>query len=190
MDLTNALHWDTALLDWLNSHHVPGSVPFLQFISDAATWFSISGVVLVLILSWLTKSRIMFRNFLIMALALILTAIMIQMLKALFDRERPFYTFPFIEKLSSGGGSSFPSGHTMEAFAMAAAAGLLFRKIWLVVPVMLWALLVAYSRVALGVHYPSDVIGGMIIGTGIGWLVTRVVIRYYPSGHGLGAGEY
>ena len=190
MDNSGTQNWDLSLLDWLNSHHVTGSVPVLQFISDAATWFSISAVLLVLFLSWFRKSGMMFRNFMIMALALILTAIMIQALKALFDRERPFYAYSFIEKLSTGGGSSFPSGHTMEAFVMATTIGLLFRNQWLMVPVLIWAMLVGYSRLALGVHYPTDVIGGMIIGTGIGWLVTKTGVKYFRSGKKLRTGEY
>jgi undecaprenyl-diphosphatase len=59
----------------------------------------------------------------------------------------------------------------MEAFAMAAALSQIFRRRLITLPLFLWALLVAYSRVALGVHYPSDVLAGMIIGFAIGWFV-------------------
>ncbi len=162
------------ILDWLNSHHIPGSVPVLQFISEAATFVSIGAVLAVLLLAWGKKSKPMLHNFFIMAIALLISALMIQVLKEVFDRERPFITFPFIEKLSPGGGGSFPSGHSMEAFAMAMAISLLFRRPWLIITAYLWASLVAYSRLALGVHYPGDVLGGIIVGSVIGWLVPWV----------------
>ena len=110
-------------------------------------------------------------KFFMLVTVLILVAGVSQGLKALIDRDRPFNTYPYIEKLSSGGDSSFPSGHTMEAFAVAAAFLLLFSKTKIIVPVYFWAFLVAYTRMALGVHYPTDVLAGMVIGTFIGWVV-------------------
>jgi undecaprenyl-diphosphatase len=162
---------DLRVLGWLNSHHVPGSVPVLQFVSDAATFVSIAMCLIVLFMAWYRKSKPMFHNFIMMAVTLILAALMIQFMKGIIDRERPFLTYPFIIKLSSGGDSSFPSGHSMEAFAMAMLLTMLFRNWRLIIPVYLWAMLIAYSRVALGVHYPSDVLGGVVTGTIIGWLI-------------------
>ena len=71
------------------------------------------------------------------------------------------------------GDSSFPSGHTLEAFAMAAAVSFLFSRRKIIFTAYAWAVVVAYSRMALGVHYPTDVLAGMIIGTLIGWVVPR-----------------
>jgi undecaprenyl-diphosphatase len=62
----------------------------------------------------------------------------------------------------------------MEAFAMAVALSILFTKRWITFTAFAWAILIGYSRMALGVHYPSDVIAGMIAGTLIGWLVPYV----------------
>ncbi len=126
------------------------------------------------------------RQFLILALVLILVAMVSQGLKALVYRERPFVTHPSIEKLSEAGSSSFPSGHTLEAFAIAAALSLLFSRKQVVIPVYIWAMLVAYSRMALGVHYPSDVLAGIFIGTFIGWIVPWIFQRIgdnYTKGH-------
>jgi len=123
---------------------------------------------MILIISIVKRSKSTRKKFIILASVLILVAIISQGLKTFDYKERPFNTYPFIEKLSDGGGSSFPSGHTMEAFAMAAALSLLFSKLRIVIPVYLWAMLVAYSRMALGVHYPSDVVAGILIGTFVG----------------------
>jgi membrane-associated phospholipid phosphatase len=82
------------------------------------------------------------------------------------DRQRPFVTYPFIEKAASGGSPSFPSGHTSDAFATATSMSLAFPKWYVIVPSYLWACSAGYSRMHLGVHYPGDVIGGAIVGAG------------------------
>jgi undecaprenyl-diphosphatase len=172
--------FDIALLNWLNHHLIPDSVPVLRIISFTTTFISIALVLIILIISLVRRSKSIRKRFFILAAVLILVAITSQGLKIFFYRERPFKIYPFIEKLSEGGDSSFPSGHTLEAFAIAAALSLLFSKKKIVIPVYLWAILVAYSRMALGVHYPSDVLAGVIIGTFIGWSVPWIFNKFIP----------
>ncbi len=85
-------------------------------------------------------------------------------LKQLFARPRPS-VFPPLALESS---FSFPSGHTMSAVAFYGLLSLLLwrhhQRIWAVLP-GLWVLLVAFSRVYLGVHYPSDVLASLAVGT-------------------------
>ncbi len=89
--------------------------------------------------------------------------------KELFARERPYnleawkhsFIYPnLVEKLSS---FSFPSGHTSSSFA---AAGALWysRKKWLIIPTTIWAILIGFSRIYVHVHYPTDVLGGILSG--------------------------
>jgi membrane-associated phospholipid phosphatase len=174
--------YDIALLNWLNHHLIPHSVPVLRIISFTTTYISIAVVLMVLIISLVKRSKSIRKEFFLLVSVLILVAIVSQGLKIFVYRARPFITYPFIEKLSEGGGSSFPSGHTMEAFAMAAALLLLFSKKKIVIPVYLWAMMMAYSRMALGVHYPSDVLAGILIGTFIGWIVPWIFSRYNSKG--------
>lgn len=91
-------------------------------------------------------------------------------LKYSINRPRPFKTYPFIEKKSSGGSPSFPSGHTTTAFATATSLSLAYPKWYVIAPAYLWACSVGYSRMYLGVHYPSDVLAGIIIGSGFSYL--------------------
>ncbi len=86
-------------------------------------------------------------------------------LKNAVRRVRPYDAYSFIEPLIEHPSDfSFPSGHTCASFA---AAFVLYRAFpkkysWIF---LLLAVLIAYSRLYLGVHYPSDVLGGFIIGT-------------------------
>ena len=172
---------DIALLNWLHSHLVPHSIPVLQFISDTTTYLSIALTLLVAILALVKRSKPMLMRFFMIVTVLLLVLLVSQGLKAVIDRDRPFTTYPNIEKLSSGGDSSFPSGHTLEAFAIAAAISLLYSRKKIILPVYTWAVLVAYSRMALGVHYPSDVLAGVVIGTFIGWVVPYFFRRFTVS---------
>ena len=175
------LKYDIALLNWLHNHLIPHSVPVLQFISDTTTFVSIGLALLVIVIALKKRSKTMRMQFFMLVTVLLLVLAVTQGLKGLIDRDRPFTTYPDIEKLSSGGDSSFPSGHTLEAFAMAAVISLLFSRKTIRIPVFIWAILVAYSRIALGVHYPSDVLAGIMIGMFIGWVVPWVFKRASPA---------
>jgi len=91
-------------------------------------------------------------------------------LKIIINRPRPFKTYPDIVKLSDGGSPSFPSGHTSSAFAAATSLSLMYPKWYVIAPSFTWACLAGYSRMHLGVHYPSDVLGGIIVGAGSAYL--------------------
>ena len=102
--------------------------------------------------------------------SLLLAAGVSTALKYGIDRPSPFDKYPFIEKATSGGSPSFPSGHTSDAFATATAISLAFPKWYVIVPSYLWACSAGYSRMHLGVHYPGDVLGGAVIGAGTTFL--------------------
>jgi undecaprenyl-diphosphatase len=93
-------------------------------------------------------------------------------LKKAFRRKRPFVALPEAVKwIVPPDEFSFPSGHTAGAFLMASLLSIVFPG-W-GVGFFLFAAMVGYSRVALGVHYPGDVLAGSLLGLGcsyLGWM--------------------
>jgi membrane-associated phospholipid phosphatase len=91
-------------------------------------------------------------------------------------RQRPYAVVDgIVSRESPGAGSrsdlSFPSGHAGLAFALATSASLSFPEWYVIGPTMLWATAVGVARPWMGVHYPSDVLAGALIGAGTAVLV-------------------
>lgn len=99
-------------------------------------------------------------------------------LKPFFGRMRPCITIEDARALVSCAHSfSFPSNHAVNSFAIAASIGNIFRPaLWILIPV---AMLVALSRVVVGVHYPSDVLVGAVLGLALGWGLSSAGKRYF-----------
>lgn len=91
-------------------------------------------------------------------------------LKYSINRDRPYQTYPEIKALDAEVTPSMPSGHTASAFNVATSLTLFYPKWYVAVPAYTWASGVAYTRMYLGVHYPSDIIAGALLGSGTAWL--------------------
>jgi len=170
--LTNT---DISLLRWIHHHRIQELDQVLYYISYSTSFISIGLVLTVLIISLKNKSKPLLVVFYKMLAVLIFAAVFSFTLKNLITRERPFKIYPDIEKLSEAGSASFPSGHTFEAFAMAIAFSIAFPKRKFIIPLFIWASVIAYSRMALGVHYPGDVLAGMILGSLTGWFIPKLI---------------
>ncbi len=94
-------------------------------------------------------------------------------MKAIVNRPRPAVTDPTLIALEDVKIHSFPSGHTSSAFALATSISLDHPKWFVIAPAYLYASLVGYSRCYLGVHYPSDVIAGALLGTASAWATQK-----------------
>jgi len=82
-------------------------------------------------------------------------------------RDRPYVTLSDVHTmhLDTADKYSMPSGHTTAAFAIATALTLRYPKPYVYIPAYVWAAFVGYGRIYLGLHYPSDVLAGAVLGT-------------------------
>jgi undecaprenyl-diphosphatase len=155
---------DMALVRAINTGHNKVWDGAFTAITDSAAIISFGIAGLCLLLYLVKKNgRWLFRGMVLLS-SLLLTTLAVQLLKHFIARPRPCDVYSFIEKLSDAGGGSFPSGHTADAFTLIAFFTLMrFNKL-VIISIYAWGGLVAYSRVYLGVHYASDVLGAMPLG--------------------------
>ena len=165
---------DIRILRSLNSPLVLPSDKFNQFMSNSDSYI-VAGVPFTMGITGLIKhDDKLFRNVCVISTAVILNSVITLSLKYTVNRDRPFVTYPDITKKSKAGSPSFPSGHTSSSFALATSLSLSYPKWYVIAPSYTWAATVGYSRMHLGVHYPSDVLAGAVIGSGCAWLTYTV----------------
>ncbi len=139
-------------------------------ITNSAAPVAYAVPVLLLGYGLMKKDSLTKQNALYIGTTVLSSEIISTILKYSVARPRPFVTYPFLEKVTSGGSPSFPSGHTSDAFALATSVSIAYPKWYVIIPSYAWAGAVGYSRMDLGVHYPSDVLAGAIIGAGSAYL--------------------
>lgn len=160
------------ILDWIQMIRTPfGDVafPLISKLGNAgAVWLLLGGVLLIY-----PKTR---KSGAILMLALCVDAIVTNgILKPLIARIRPCDVNTAIKLLiPKPNDFSFPSGHTAASFAAVAALYLAGeKKLWK--PALVLAVLIAFSRMYLYVHYPSDILGGIVVGIVSGYAGSLVV---------------
>lgn len=141
-----------------------------SFITNSATPLAISVPVVMFSVGLIKKDSLVKQNSIMIVGAMLTSTIISTSMKYGINRDRPFVTHPDIVKLTAGGSPSFPSGHTSIAFSTATSVSLAYPKWYVIAPSMLWASAVGFSRMHLGVHYPSDVLVGALVGSGSAWL--------------------
>jgi undecaprenyl-diphosphatase len=173
------LQADTELFLTLNGLHSDWADNIMYYISQFWVWIPLYVLIILLIVrKWKKESIWIIITILI---GLILTDQLSNLTKIMFERLRPSHE-PALQGLVHhvkgyvGGSFSFVSGHSSNVFGVALITALVIRNRIYTVLIFLWASLVAYSRIYLGVHYPLDILGGMILGmsvTGFAYLVLK-----------------
>ena len=104
------------------------------------------------------------------------------MLKKSINRNRPYVPYPILQNYKIENDSSFPSGSTAVVFSAATSLSLSYPKWYIIAPAALYAGGVGYSRLHLGVHYPSDVLAGVLLGTGSAFVsrqLNKILLNQY-----------
>lgn len=165
---------DIRLLRSVYSPEVRASDNFFRFISNSDTYFIVATPAVMAVTGFVRHDDMMLRNAVVNAGASVINLGITTALKYTINRSRPFETYPDIIKKADAGSPSFPSGHTSGAFATATALSLAYPEWYVIIPSFTYAGAVGYSRMYLGVHYPSDVLAGAILGAGSAYLTFKV----------------
>jgi len=176
-----AVNFDLPILEWIQEHLQCG---FLDFIMPIITLFGDAGIF------WIACAAVMLlfcktrKTGWSMGVALIFGLLLCNIfLKPAVMRPRP-YDFQEVHfgkiitlLIHEHGDFSFPSGHTIASFE--ASVAILKRNKKLGIPALILAILIAFSRLYLYVHYPTDVIASVLLGTGLAFLGCFIVDKVY-----------
>ena len=166
---------DRWLLVAANSHRTPKLDAWMVFFTERFVWFP-AYLVLLVVLAYLYGRR---ARLLIPLLALsvaLADGISSRFFKPYFARLRPCHDPDLSATLNlvngCGGQFGFISSHAANSFALAVFVALVLPRRYRVAKWMLfiWASLVSYSRMYLAAHFPSDVLAGALLGSGLAWL--------------------
>ncbi len=164
----DAQNWDINLLRNINKKRSTTATEIFTLSSNSAYILPFAYPALSFTVGKIRKNNPLVRESFYSGVSLATACLLSYTLKISIQRPRPYDAYPnqlIIDKPSNT--YSFPSGHTTVAFCTATSMALYYKKWYIVIPAYLWAGSVAYSRMYLGKHFPTDVIGGMILGSGI-----------------------
>lgn len=162
---------DIDLLKPINKNETGFKNKYLELNASSVTAISIAAPVGIAIAGFIKHDKELKQDALYMGTAFLFSSLVTQSTKRIVNRQRPFETYSFIVKRDDeSGGLSFPSGHTSSAFCTATNLSLRYPKWYVIAPAYLFATSVGWARMYQGVHYPSDVLVGALVGAGSAWL--------------------
>jgi undecaprenyl-diphosphatase len=173
--LESIISFDKELFFLINQANHPFVDHIMYWVSNKFIW-----IPLYLALAVIIVKKYNYKSLLIFGALAVLILFVDQttstLMKPFFGRLRPCHDpliSDFVHLVSNCGGKySFVSGHAANSFAVAIFLWLYFDRSYLV-PLIIWASVIAYSRIYLGVHYPFDILAGAVFGSISGWLVFK-----------------
>jgi membrane-associated phospholipid phosphatase len=173
VSIVNAQNIDINILRDINVNRNKNLDPTFKLVSKSALPISIAAPIIIYSVGLMKKDSAIKKQAIFIGETFLVNAFVTTALKQVVKRKRPFDSYADIDQAISAGGYSFPSGHTSIAFATATALSMAYPKWYVIAPSFVWASAVGYSRMHLGVHYPSDVFAGAILGSGSAYLTYK-----------------
>jgi undecaprenyl-diphosphatase len=177
---------DTQLFLYFNGLHSPFWDSVMWWVSDRINW-----VPLYIVLTGFLIYTFRWKGLWILLGASVLVTMSdqasVHLFKETFERLRPCHQ-PHLAGIVHlvndycGGPYGFVSSHAANHFAVAVFTALWFRRWWYWILILLWAALISYSRIYMGVHFPGDILGGAILGILLAWGVYQIMIHIRSLG--------
>lgn len=190
------LRLDGPVFAWVEANLHPGGGGFLDAFFKAVTHLGDGGVFWIVLAVALLLFKRTRKAGIVMAAALILDSILVNaVLKNIFERPRPYdflwdgtgFTYVYHEMIKKPSEFSFPSGHTGVSFAgsLGMLLGAYAAKLDKRMKILAWctltlAALIGFSRVYLGVHYATDILGGVLVGLACALLALLILRAIEP----------
>lgn len=176
--IQHILDWDTDLFLFLNGFHNDYWDTIILMMTRKETWVPFY----VIILWYFFKNYRSKAIFICIALAVLVVACdqLAGVMKITVQRFRPVHN-PAIEHLvhnvlRKGGLYGFVSAHAANSFGVMVFTSRIFKQRSYTVLLIIWALILSYSRIYSGVHYPLDLLGGALLGWGLGSLLFKLLM--------------
>ena len=183
MEFINLLKsWDRALFLYLNGIHSPLWDYTMTLFTLTSTWLLFYGLIFFFVGKKYDKKSLFI--FVSLALLILCSDQLAGLLKHTIQRLRPSndpavspFTHVFFNK---GGEFGFVSAHAANLFAFATFTIRLFKNTRYTWFILFWASIIVYSRIYLGLHYPGDILGGIVLGVIVGSLIYKL-LKYSES---------
>ncbi len=176
------INWDKQLLLTLNSYHNPWLDRFMWMLSDTLVWIPFFIIFFIILVK--NKQANAFLLLIAFGLLMLITdRVSSGILKPLIERLRPSHDpelgdWVITVNNYKGGLYGFVSSHAANFFGFAVLSLLFIRSWSYSVTIISWALLISYSRMYLGVHYPLDIFFGIVLGILSAFLIYKLFTKF------------
>ncbi|NDW13274.1 PAP2 family protein [Bacteroides sp. 214] len=171
-------NWDINTLKKINNWDNGFIRNSSKVLSSTTPYVAIGVPAVMAIYGGIVKNEPLLKNALYVGSSVFEAIVLTYSMKYMIDRERPFEKYPDkIDPRHRPSSSSFPSAHTAMAFSLATSLSIKYPKWYVIAPSATWACAVGIARLNDGVHYPSDVIAGAVVGAGCA--VVNIYINHW-----------
>ncbi|MBQ7553167.1 MAG: phosphatase PAP2 family protein [Bacteroidaceae bacterium] len=163
----SAQNWEVNMLHDINGWDSQFMHDYSKFISKTEPYVALGIPAVMGVVGLIKKDKQIQQDALYIGASVVGAFVVTMGLKYIVNRNRPYETWPdMISPRSTEPDPSFPSGHTASAFALATSLCIKYPKWYVIAPSAIYAVSVGVSRMHEGVHYPTDVMAGALIGAG------------------------